>query len=234
MSKRFDRWIASPKEMSVIQNYDEFMTESELKCFIVGCTWSGKHLGAHVNLCHGITASDAKRAAGFNLTTGLVTADVSERLSNRDYSWNALSNMSDIQKRGFLDKSKKALSKIERYISRERAEHQIKSRAIFDGDVGPDRKCEICGSVFKQSTKFGLTKFCSVQCRNKKFDNLNKFGDAKLICSYCYKEFTSGRYKMNRFNKGLLVTCSLDCRNKLNVMTTPNYHKKLNRINKKL
>ena len=83
MAKRFDRWIASPKNMYSPQCYDEFMTQEELPCLIEGCDWVGVHLGLHVNQAHGIAARDFKRATGFNYGTGLVGIELHKIMSNR-------------------------------------------------------------------------------------------------------------------------------------------------------
>lgn len=81
LADRFDRWIASPETIALPQAYDEFLTQQELPCLIHGCGWSGKHLGAHVQMVHGIKARDFKKVAGFNLGTGLTRPDLFLRAS---------------------------------------------------------------------------------------------------------------------------------------------------------
>ena len=83
LAERFDRWIASPQAIALPQNYDEFMTQEVLPCIVEGCEWEGQHLSAHANLEHGITAEELKKMAGFNLGTGLVCPDVSQKMSEK-------------------------------------------------------------------------------------------------------------------------------------------------------
>jgi predicted transcriptional regulator len=80
---RFDRWIASPRTIASLQNYDEFMLLPQLPCLVEGCGWAGEDFGKHLNCAHGITAREFKRAAGFNLTTGLVVAALRKAMSDR-------------------------------------------------------------------------------------------------------------------------------------------------------
>jgi len=80
MAKRFDRWIANPQVMALPQCYDEFLDREDLDCIVDGCNWRGKHLSLHINNTHGIEAKQFKRAAGFNLNSGLVSKDLSQVL----------------------------------------------------------------------------------------------------------------------------------------------------------
>ncbi len=160
MAKRFDRWIANPQTMALPQCYDEFMTVDELPCLIEGCGWVGRHLGTHVQLAHGILADDFKRAAGFNLSTGLVGAELHKLLveintgkgdRERVIAAGEISNRHGL--RG--------------YYSSEASEHHAKARALAGN--GPQRTCRGCGAIFQQSTPFGLAKYCTIECRERTY-----------------------------------------------------------------
>lgn len=156
MARRFDRWVANPQNMALPQCYDEFMTQEELPCLIDGCDWSGKHLSVHVNQAHGITADEFKRAAGFNLGTGLVTTELHEAMSVRRQNCTVPTGP------GFP-------KHLVRYVSLEAKEHQKKARALMGN--GPQRHCQGCGVVFTQSTPFGRAKYCTIECRDESYAN---------------------------------------------------------------
>ena len=71
-AERFDRFIANPEELSLPQNYDEFLDRDELPCLIEGCDWVGVGLSHHVNHAHGISSEKFKELGGFNRTTALM------------------------------------------------------------------------------------------------------------------------------------------------------------------
>lgn len=160
LSKRFDRWIASPESINHPQNFDEFMTQEELPCLIEGCNWTGKFLGAHVNMAHGISANDFKKLAGFNVTTGLVSPDLAEELRERskDYGNFLLPN--------YVDTSKKRGS----YVSAESKEHRKKILILRMNDPAERAgTCEGCGKDFIYKSVGGPRKYCSRACRNKHY-----------------------------------------------------------------
>lgn len=200
MAKRFDRWIASPQEMQLPQAYDEFLTQTELPCLIKGCGWSGGSLGMHMNVTHGITAEDFKRAAGFNLGSGLVSPDVSRALSERPHL--KFSNIAP---------ARAALSapRTKNYVSFEAAEHQAKARALLCSDAGPTQTCKQCSRPFTQSTPYGRTLFCQTSCRSL-FYNRVKAGSAN--CGECGALFEMNRPQDRRARKGLPVFCCFQCR----------------------
>ena len=156
MAKRFDRWIANPMEMALPQCYDEFMDSEELPCLLEGCDWQGHHLGLHVNLAHGLSADDFKRASGFNKGTGLVGSKLHKRLVETNADKGSVERI--IPAGQLFDRSK-----IKYYWSLEAREHQAKSRALSGN--GPKRQCAGCGIFFQQSTPFGWTKYCTIECR---------------------------------------------------------------------
>ncbi|MCA9368170.1 hypothetical protein KC887_08010 [Candidatus Kaiserbacteria bacterium] len=163
MAKRFDRWIANPEGMALPQCYDEFLDRDRLQCIVHGCDWEGIHLTTHVNQAHGLPATDFKRAAGFNLSTGVIARPLAKVFQSRELrgavvnvSGDALDLAHAAQQGSYI-----------RYISREACEHQKKARAMLG--PGPTRICKGCASEFVQSTPTGRTLYCSVSCRTSNY-----------------------------------------------------------------
>jgi len=155
MADRFDRWVASPEQIALPQNFDEFLAQSELPCLIDGCGWVGHSLSQHMNYTHGIPADEFKRAAGFNATTGVISTTLSDTLAaSHAQNGKALPRVPPTHARDFMTG----------YVSLERREHAKKSRALC-GD-GPTRQCQGCGNSFVQSSPFGRAKFCTTACRS--------------------------------------------------------------------
>jgi hypothetical protein len=121
MAARFDRAAAVSVTYRELQGYDEFLLQDKLPCLVEGCTWEGDNLSLHMNEAHGITEEDFKREAGFNLTTGVVSATMGRNLRARGNKGHEPS----------LDREKalKAPGRCE-YVSRERLEHIRKSAAL--------------------------------------------------------------------------------------------------------
>lgn len=174
LAKRFDRWVANPQQMALPQCYDEFLTQEELPCLIEGCDWVGQHLSVHANVAHGITARDFKRAAGFNLSTGLVSLPVHRRLVARAHSVEHLFPISEARKG-----TKGRLGDINSYRSNEGREHSKKSRAL--AGHGPQRHCLGCQRVFTQKTPFGRAKYCTPECRD------NHYAEARRAATHKHR-----------------------------------------------
>lgn len=156
MAKRFDRWIANPERMALPQCYDEFLDQQELACIIEGCTWRGHGLSTHVNAIHGVPADEFKRAAGFNLSSGIISKPLAQALRARENVGIALDPQVPLRgTRGIL-----------RYHSKEAREHNKKSRALIGEQIGPMRTCIGCGAVFAQSTPYGRALYCTIDCRS--------------------------------------------------------------------
>ena len=162
LAKRFDRWIANPQGLALPQCYDEFLDRQELECVVDGCNWKGKHLSLHMNQTHGVRASDFKRAAGFNLGTGVVSKPTAIALSQREKIGIAIDRPENV-----IELSHAALNNIKRYTSLEAREHSRKSRALLG--QGPERTCKGCGCTFHQSKPMGRALYCSVDCRTKDY-----------------------------------------------------------------
>lgn len=165
LAKRFDRWVANPESMALPQCYDEFLDREELTCVVDGCDWKGRHLTLHMNWAHGVGADEFKRAAGFNITTGVIARPLAKILSEREVVGIA-ANMDDASRAAALALAR-AANPI-RYKSLEGREHARKARAMLVG-LGPQRTCTGCGNVFQQSTSMGRALYCSRECRDSAY-----------------------------------------------------------------
>ena len=176
---RFDRWIANPETLNLIQNYDEFLCKDELPCVFPGCEWKGSSLSLHMNFEHGITADDFKRAAGFNLKTGVVSMPMHEMLSSRDYSTRREHLDNFFQNHGNRDGR---TVKIRDYKSRERSEHLAKASAEAYQRPGSERSCKGCGVDFETSTGISHNqKFCTLDCRSAYYKAEKGSGRVKKV-----------------------------------------------------
>lgn len=162
MAKRFDRWVANPESMSLPQCYDEFLDRERLRCVVDGCDWEGLHLTVHMNLAHGQPARDFKRAAGFNIGTGVIARPLAEAFQSRGLVGVAINRPRDA-----LEHSVNERGNYIRYVSMESREHQKKARAMMG--IGPTRLCRGCGREFVQSTPMGRALYCSVECRSRDY-----------------------------------------------------------------
>jgi len=166
-SKRFDRWIASPEGMALPQCYDEFLDRDTLKCLVEGCDWEGQSLTGHMNISHGVNASEFKRAVGFNLGTGVITRLLAKKLSERENK-GIVFNMDESERLVLTARMREARKNTPYlYHSLEGKEHAKKTRVLIG--AGPNRTCAECGHIFQQSTPFGVALYCSVDCRTKAY-----------------------------------------------------------------
>jgi len=162
MAKRFDRWIANPEGLALPQCYDEFLDREELSCIVEGCDWHGQWLTVHINQAHGVPAEEFKRAAGFNLSTGVIAKPLAQVLRERAKVGVALNPDENAPYLAHALLKNKQDANI-RYRSLEGREHFKKACAIRG--LGPMRNCKGCGEVFQQSTPAGRTLYCSKKCR---------------------------------------------------------------------
>lgn len=185
MAKRFDRQIASPEQMSLPQGYDAFLDREELNCLIEGCGWSGKHLSVHMNAAHGIQANDFKRAAGFNKSTGVVSKDTAQALTERASQGIALDPSYWCLSGADIKASTETIANRINYRSKESLEHRVKGMALAATVIGPERVCAGCGCAFTQATSVGRTKYCTVACRSIAYSLASKKlrADARLPAS---------------------------------------------------
>lgn len=160
MARRFDRWVANPEGLALPQCYDEFLDREELTCPIDGCSWHGRFLTMHVNLSHGLPSQDFKRAAGFNLGSGLVSKPLARAMSERALVGVAAEPVPH-------EKTKKGT--VRSYRSKEAVEHSKKSYSLARAYPGPCRQCKGCGKSFTQSTRFGRALYCSRDCRRESY-----------------------------------------------------------------
>lgn len=217
---RFDRNIASSYSIDEFQNYDEFLLQSELPCPIKDCNWHGKNLGSHVNFSHGITARDFKKLCGFNLSTGLVTMETSEKISDRPH----LKNMKlpdDLDRSSFERRD---------YYSKESVEHSKKTaatRLIKLDEIKKD--CSVCGKHFTAKPNLcggSNYKYCSAECRQISQNNKKGQKKTEARCGSCGTEFLAGYEQILRLEKGKPVFCSTRCRQINNSNRALNPHNK--------
>lgn len=207
MSKRFDRWIAAPQTIALPQGYDEFLTQNELPCLIEGCDWVGQRLGNHVNFTHGISATEFKRAAGFNLHSGLCTPATSEMLASLPHTQdNPFGDA--VGNRGWL-----LVPPIRNYASLEGREHMQKARALTAASPAPTpiRICQGCGRDFRPSPLAYMAKFCTFKCRGQWYVKNRRAYKVWLTCHQCSKNFQGSLYQQLRSERGLPVFCSHSC-----------------------
>ncbi len=215
-AKRFDRWMANPETIALPQAYDEFMLQDELPCLIEGCGWTGKSLGFHVNVAHGITAEEFKRAAGFNKTTGLVTVETHERMSVR--SLKTLKMYEDLGTPLLQFPNEDIPRLVRNYRSKEGKEHYQKARALMAASGGGRTvKCQGCGITFRTGPIGKHAQFCNTTCRAKVYScrskaNYRKGKIYELTCSQCGERFSGTRRQYVRSGDGQFIACSLRCR----------------------
>jgi len=165
MAKRFDRWVANPETLALPQNYDEFLTQAELPCLVEGCGWHGRWLTLHMNQAHGVPAEEFKRAAGFNLSTGVITTEMARSLQARPS--NGRPELLDAAR---IASAVAVRENPVRYRSLEAVEHARKARALLCEEVGPERECRGCGVSFRQRHVFGRAVYCTVDCRQQHYN----------------------------------------------------------------
>lgn len=203
-AKRFDRWVASPQRIALPQNFDEFLTQEELPCLVDGCDWIGHGLSGHMNQAHGVPAEDFKRAAGFNLGSGIISAPLQKTLSARANVGVALHSVPrpfNPAKRG--------------YVSLEWREHATKSRMLADG-TGPGRVCQQCRVAFTQSSPFGRAKYCGKKCQSSAMKERASMRAYEVRCSCCERPFLGTKAQQLRSERRLDIACSTHCRQTLN------------------
>ena len=143
------------------------MHDLDLTCVVDGCDWKGKHLTLHMNQAHGVNAGEFKRAAGFNLSTGVIAKPLAESLREREVVGIA-AHMDDADRSAALALAQEALAANHiRYRSLEGREHAKKARAMLG--PGPQRTCAGCGKAFQQSTPMGKALYCSRECRDNAY-----------------------------------------------------------------
>jgi hypothetical protein len=208
MAKRFDRWIANPQRIALPQAYDEFLTSEELPCLVAGCEWVGQNLSCHMNLAHGVPADEFKRAAGFNLSTGVVSLPTHQALVDRavDYASYGMAALATVRA--------STAGMTRRYRSKEAGEHFHKARAMAGG--GPTRVCDGCGKPFVQSTPYGRAKFCTTTCRDRAYARRIIADRHEQICAQCTRRFSGSHYQARSAAAGAPVFCSASCRAKNN------------------
>jgi hypothetical protein len=172
LAKRFDRWVANPEGLALPQCYDEFLDKEELCCVVDGCSWKGQNLSTHMNFTHGVRATEVKRAAGFNRSTGLVARPLAQALQQREMHHDPkfIADMVD-RLHAWRDANPEAASANGNRgaPSNEHMEHHHKARALKLLEPGPVRFCLGCGVEFQQSTPYGRALYCTISCRESAY-----------------------------------------------------------------
>ena len=212
-AERFDRWVANPEGVSLPQNYDEFMNRNDLACPIAGCEWSGKSLGFHVNMTHGITASEFKELCGFNKTTGLVGLATSETLSDRNKSRIESGELQVFQP----GHAPFCAAHNGRVVSLEAREHHRKTVADLPKFKDVYTKCLRCKVVDVQQPTLGRRLYCSTRCRSQQYyrPKPDTPPEEMLTCANCAKPFSPSS-NQKRKAATAPVCCSISCRNRVN------------------
>ena len=208
MTKRFDRWIASPQKIALPQAFDEFLTADILHCLVDGCDWKGHHLSMHMNQTHGVIAKNFKKLAGFNLGSGIVSAPLHEAYCERDHVGIATDNSRFPQFTTGMQQKKT------QYRSLEGKEHRAKTNALKnDTEEKPLRVCTGCRVEFRQSSHFGRKLFHSIECRNAYYRTHKKPVPRKnkLSCVACGSGFFGTNEQQKNANNGIGVCCSYRC-----------------------
>jgi uncharacterized membrane protein (UPF0136 family) len=84
LAERFDRHIGAINSVNEMRGFDEYLSQSKLSCLFEGCNWSGDDLGLHANIAHGVSAKELKLRAGFNVSTGLISASLARLYDARN------------------------------------------------------------------------------------------------------------------------------------------------------
>jgi hypothetical protein len=167
MAKRFDRWIANPEGLALPQCYDEFLDREELTCVVDGCSWRGAHLTLHVNQAHGVRSDEFKRAAGFNLGTGIVAKPLAQALQQRPLR--GVARLDSPARHAGLAEAKEQSGRYIRYTSPESREHRCKALALRKDESGPWRVCAGCSREFQQRFASGRALYCTTECRDQTY-----------------------------------------------------------------
>lgn len=160
-AETFDKFIYTTDDINAFNNFDEFMVKVELHCPFKNCDWQGKHLGQHVCKQHDISAEKFKKLVGFNITEGLITLELKEKLQHAP---TALASSA-------LELGRKAERKKPTYVSKQSVESRQKVAALIK--TAQDRHCACCqcGVEFignwAQSNRYkkGLNVACSMMCK---------------------------------------------------------------------
>lgn len=219
-AERFDRFIANPETLALPQNYDEFFCQDELPCIIEGCDWVGHRLGQHCNIVHGIDVVKLRELAGFNRSTGTVSAIEQQRMSvqGKRLVEEGKSGQAFIAMVASMKNGEREWPVSKPSGSLEAKEHRRKASALR-GAVVVTRVCTACSVEYQSTSLAHGSVFCSVKCRTAVAKEKAKQGIIEAKCSYCGETFMANKFKAKRVAAGLKVTCSDVCRNRMNMAT---------------
>jgi hypothetical protein len=211
MAKRFDRHIANPERIALPQNYDEFLTGGLLRCLVDGCEWRGHQLSMHMNIAHGVAKTEFKMMAGFNLKTGVISQPLRDAYSEREKVGIAI--LDNFQGKRMSVNPRE----VNKYRSREAAEHHIKGRMVAIATKPVQIiACSECGKETMQLTPFGKKLFCSAECRSAAYKRTKRANRQRMTCSVCGMPFDGSYDQQRRLERGGDVVCSMECRQRRN------------------
>jgi hypothetical protein len=204
LSERFDRWVASPRRLRNLNNFDEFLTQESLPCLVDGCGWEGNNLSAHMNFTHGIRKDDFKRMAGFNISTGVVTPETSAIMSaakagSHDHF------LSEVSSKRTAPLSSPRPRRYPLYRSLEGKEHRSKAKSLLLSSKVRPGVCLHCGKAFNGHVQ-GRALYCSVKCRYSHYKiEARRLAllDSPKYCAFCGRDVGFPRQR---------VYCSIRCR----------------------
>jgi len=207
-AKRFDAPPLTADDIVKPDSYGDFLLGDRLPCLVVGCNWTGKHLSLHVNLAHGMNAEQFKQAAGFNQTTGVVTNEISVKMSlHRHQNKDLPFEPGCPSMRGVPRKPRRFNTN-----SGEAAERRKAAKKRLKNVPGKKRKCRVCGTEF-QTKYLGQSKlYCTTKCRSAWYGRHQLPG----TCSQCKSQFDMTKRQQKRADDGLPVFCGIACRQSRN------------------
>jgi hypothetical protein len=123
-----------------------------------------------MNRVHGVKADEFKRAAGFNISTGVVAKPLAQAYSKRQLVGIALDPYETALQLAAAAQIKNPI----RYNSHEAKEHLVKAAALRSITPGPTKICRGCNKKFQQKTTSGKALYCSFECRDFTYEKIRR------------------------------------------------------------
>lgn len=164
----FDRWVANPEGMALPQCYDEFLDREELACVVEGCDWKGKSLTLHMNQAHGVRADEFKRAAGFNLSTGVIAKPLAESLREEEKSSGSrliwMTPTAPLRLHLHKKRLRRTISATDRWRG-----GSTPKKSTGNAWAWAATNLRWLRKAFQQSTPMGKALYCSRECRDNAY-----------------------------------------------------------------
>ena len=167
---------------------------------------------------HGIDVVKLRELAGFNRSTGTVSAIEQQRMSvqGKRLVEEGKSGQAFIAMVASMKNGEREWPVSKPSGSLEAKEHRRKASALRSAVVVM-RVCSACGVEYQSTSLAHGSVFCSVKCRSTAYAEKGKQGVVEAKCSYCGETFMANKFKAKRAAAGLKVTCSDVCRNRMNI-----------------